>query len=141
MALTTQDYLVDTSLFIHYLRGIPVAKTLITQLIELTKRQRIAYSLVTELEIWAGITQKGYHETDYIRLLQPFMPLPITSDLLREAGKHLAHIRSNQLKHESRPSQIDEVIATTALQNGLTLITHNDKHFKPFHVSLYVYIV
>ena len=54
-----------------------------------------------------------------------FQMIPVTSDIIDCWAKQRANLELQGKKIDS----IDLLIASTALQNNLTIVTHNIKHF------------
>jgi predicted nucleic acid-binding protein len=101
------DILVDTDVFIDHLRGAVELKP---------GRNRLHYSVVTRAELFAGNSA-----TDLVsQLLGPFRELTVDRPVAERAGRV---VREFQLRMP------DALIAATALENHLTLITRNRKDF------------
>lgn len=101
------DVLVDTDVFIDHLRGAA----------ELTPgRNRLHYSVVTRAELFAGNSA-----TDLVsQLLAPFRELTVDRQVAERAGRV---VREFELRMP------DALIASTALEHRLTLMTRNRKDF------------
>ncbi|HMR95919.1 MAG TPA: type II toxin-antitoxin system VapC family toxin [Microthrixaceae bacterium] len=101
------DVLVDTDVFIDHLRGAVELKP---------GRNRLHYSVVTRAELFAGNSA-----TDLVsQLLAPFRELAVDRSVAERAGRV---VREFQLRMP------DALIAATALENRLTLMTRNRKDF------------
>jgi predicted nucleic acid-binding protein len=101
------DVLVDTDVFIDHLRGAVELKP---------GRHRLHYSVVTRAELFAGNSA-----TDLVsQLLGPFRELTVDRSVAERAGRV---VREFQLRMP------DALIAATALENRLTLMTRNRKDF------------
>lgn len=101
------DVLVDTDVFIDHLRGAVELKP---------GRNRLHYSVVTRAELFAGNSA-----TDLVsQLLGPFRELTVDRSVAERAGRV---VREFQLRMP------DALIAATALENRLTLMTRNRKDF------------
>ena len=101
------DVLVDTDVFIDHLRGAAELKA---------GRNRLHHSVVTRAELFAGNTA-----TDLVsQLLGPFRELVIDRPVAERAGRV---VREFQLRVP------DALIAATALEHRLTLVTRNLKNF------------
>ncbi len=101
------DLLVDTDIFIDHLRGTH----------ELTaRRHRLHFSVVTRAELIAGNSA-----TDAITaLLAPFKEISVDRAVAERAGR---------IRRESGVRLPDALIAATALENGLSLVTRNRSDF------------
>lgn len=101
------DVLVDTDVFIDHLRGAA----------ELTPvRNRLHYSVVTRAELFAGNSA-----TDLVsQLLAPFRELTVDRQVAERAGRV---VREFDLRMP------DALIAATALEHRLTLMTRKRKDF------------
>jgi toxin FitB len=103
------DLLVDTDIFIDHLRGAKEFRP---------KRHRVHYSVVTRAELFAGNSA-----TDLCsRLLAPFREVDIDRAIAERAGR---------IARESGTRLPDALIAATALERGLSVVTRNRKHFEP----------
>jgi predicted nucleic acid-binding protein len=102
------DVLLDTDIFIDHLRGIrPI----------LPRGSAVRYSVITRCELFAG------HATDEERVnltLAPFQELPVDRSTSQRAGRlrRILPIRTP-----------DALIAATALEHGLMLVTRNVRDF------------
>lgn len=102
------NVLVDTDIFVDHLRGAQ----------QLTPgRHRLAYSVVTRAELFAGTTA-----TDAVtKLLAPFREFPIDRTIAERAGR---------IRRDTGVRLPDALIAATALEHGMNLATRNDSDFK-----------
>ena len=101
------DLLVDTDIFIDHLRGTTAIKA---------ARHRLHYSVITRAELIAGNTA-----TDLVaQLLAPFREITVDRAIAERAGR---------VAREFGVRLPDAVIAATALEHGLGLVTRNLKHF------------
>jgi toxin FitB len=104
---SVSDLLVDTDVFIDHLRG---AAALVPG------RHRLHYSVVTRAELFAGNTATNLS----IQLLAPFRELAIDRAIAERAGR---------VAREFGARLPDALVAATALEHGLALVTRNRKHF------------
>ena len=104
---TVADLLVDTDIFIDHLRGAR----------ELTpRRHRIHYSVVTRAELVAGTSA-----TEAISaLLAPFKEINVARAVAERAGR---------IRRDSGVRLPDALIAATAIEHGLSLVTRNRSDF------------
>jgi len=101
------DLLVDTDVFVDHLRG---AAALVPG------RHRLHYSVVTRAELFAGNTAPNLSS----QLLAPFRELEVDRAIAERAGR---------VAREFGVRLPDALIAATALEHGLGLVTRNRKHF------------
>jgi len=101
--------LVDTDVFIDHLRGAR----------ELTAgRHRLHYSVITRCELLSGIVGSALVQ----QLLEPFRELPVDRDVAERAGR---------IRRDTGIATPDALIAATAIQHDLILVTRNRRHFEP----------
>ncbi len=103
------DLLIDTDVFVDHLRGAHELRV---------KRHRLSYSVVTRAELFAGNTATDLS----VQLLAPFRELDVTRAVAERAGR---------IVRESGTRLPDALIAATALEHGLGLVTRNRKQFDP----------
>lgn len=77
----------------------------------------LSYSVLTRAELFAG---RGSDEARIIQLLAPFRELVVTQGIAERAGR---------LRRETGLHLADSVIAATALEHGLGLVTRNTRDF------------
>jgi toxin FitB len=101
------DLLVDTDILVDHLRGAR----------KLEAPFPVAYSVVTRAELFAGrSTQEAAVQT----LLAPMQELGVTREVAERAGR---------IRRESALRMPDALIAATALESGLSLLTRNRRDF------------
>jgi predicted nucleic acid-binding protein len=103
------DLLIDTDIFIDHLRG--------TRRLQLPPRKTAMFSVITRCELLSG---RGAEEESIQRLLAPLRELAIDRATAERAGRLRRHV-------ELRTP--DALIAATALEHKLTLLTKNARHF------------
>jgi predicted nucleic acid-binding protein len=102
------DLLVDTDVFVDHLRGATAIKP---------GRHRLHYSVITRAELFAGNTATNLSA----QLLAPFREIGVDRSIAERAGR---------VAREFGIRLPDAVIAATALEHGLGLVTRNVKHFE-----------
>lgn len=101
------DLLVDTDVFIDHLRGA----------VELRPRSHsLHYSVVTRAELFAGASATPA----VAQLLEPFRELLVDRAIAERAGR---------LRRDTGLRLPDALIAATALEHGLSLVSRNARDF------------
>ena len=103
------DLLVDTDVFIDHLRGARALNP---------GRNRVHYSVVTRCELLSGAVGSALVQ----RLLDPFRELAVGRSVAERAGR---------LRRETGIATPDALIAATAIEYDLALVTRNRKYFEP----------
>jgi len=112
---------VDTGIFIEYLRAKNKENTL---LFHLPENSKIYISSVTLYELYIGATTPD--KWNDIDLLTSYIPvLPFNKEIAISSGEIYQSLRKSNKIIEFR----DIFIAATALANNLPLLTFNEKHF------------
>jgi predicted nucleic acid-binding protein len=121
-------YLLDTGILIRHLRG---RKGAVRLLRDLGSRDRLAISAVTRAEIRAGM--RGGEDRATQRLLARLGTVPVDQEIADRAGALLQRAHNqNRTLH-----LIDALIAATAAQHGMTLLTLNLADYEGLGLSLY----
>lgn len=102
------DLLVDTDVFVDHVRGVRALSP---------GRNRISYSVVSRCELFAG---HRADEEGLRLLLGSFRELPVDHAVAERAGR---------LRRAARINTADALLAATALQHGLTLMTGQRHRF------------
>lgn len=121
-------YLLDSGLLIRHLRGRPEAVHLLRAL---GKHERLAIASVSRLEIHAGMQEHERYKTQ--KLLSRFVTFEMGPDIADRAGDYIREYRGRGVQI----SVPDAIIAATAVQHGLTLVTFNPKDFPMPDLSLF----
>jgi predicted nucleic acid-binding protein len=119
--METRKVLIDTSILIEYFRK---QKKETTLFVEISRKHRIAISVITEFEWLVGFKEKNMEFCKC--LLENIEVLPFDSNCAARASD-----RYKKLKAKSQLIEIPDVfIAATALAYGMPLATCNKSHFK-----------
>lgn len=116
--------LIDTDWVIDYLKGVERAGPLLDSLIN----EGISISLITYGEIFEGIyygRNRKRHEQAFRAFLQVTSVLPLTENSM----EIFARIRGDLRAKGQLIGDADLLIAATALEYDLTLLTQNLRHF------------
>jgi len=114
-------YLLDSDVIIWNLRG-RIETTEMMEGFLADGGGLLASSALSVLEVWAGV-RPG--EADKISaLFSSFDVIPVDSVVARRA----AGLLSSANRRDPR-TWLDTIIAATAIENGLTLVTYNRRHF------------
>ena len=103
------DLLVDTDVFVDHLRGARPLRP---------GRHILSYSVITRCELFAG---RGTDEKAVDLLLAPFHELPVDRAVAERAGR---------IRRQTGIRTPDALIAATALEHRLTLLTRNLRGFE-----------
>lgn len=112
---------VDTSVFIEFLRAAKKDKTLLYKIADDSK---LYVSTVTLFELYAGATNHSKW-MDIKLLTEDLILLPLTVDVSQYAAKIFQKLRLENQIIEFR----DIFIGATAITNKLPILTLNKKHF------------
>jgi tRNA(fMet)-specific endonuclease VapC len=117
--LTVKKGLIDTNIFIDHLRGYEKS----TEFLKEKKDQKMIFSAVTETELISGrnCTEKD-HRKKILNLLNTWEKKEVTNSIALRAG---------DLRRNYEVLTPDAIIASTALENDLPVITRNISDFKP----------
>jgi len=111
-------HLLDSGILLLALRG---QARVLDLLDELRAQGDVCISVVTRAEILAGV--KPHEEQRTMALLDSLINLPVTASIADYAGRLIRRYAKGSV------SFVEALIAATALQHDLTLITTNAQHF------------
>lgn len=100
--------LIDSDIFVDHLRGNQRFAP---------GQDEVSYSAVTRAELFAG---RSSEERRVRRVLEPFNELPVDRAIAERAGR---------LRRTTAIRMPDALIAATALEHRLTLVTRNTRDF------------
>ena len=104
--------LVDSNIVIDWLRGVPEAAT------ELRRYRHVCASIITRIEVLAGVAPSGHERVAELMAPIEFMPLDIeTADL------------AAAIRYQRRIKVPGAIIQATAQRHQLMLVTRNTKDF------------
>lgn len=101
------DLLVDTDVFVDHLRGASAIQP---------RSHRLHYSVITRAELFAGTSATAEVST----LLSPFREVPVDRAVAERAGR---------IRREAHIRLPDALIAASALEHRLSLVTRNRSDF------------
>lgn len=113
-------YLLDTGIVLRHLRG---NRRVVTLLRTLGRTERLSISVITRLEVYAGMHEEERQVTQ--KLLSRFLTYNLDAAVADRSGELVRHMRSR----EYMLSIPDTIIAATAVQHHLIPITLNQKDF------------
>ena len=114
-------YLVDSNIIIYHLNNEPIATKFLSQ-----NYQNIAISQITYVEV-LSFPFSQEEEKDVKKLLSKFIIIDINQSISNQA------IQNRKIKKNKLP---DNLIASTAMLNGLILVTRNIKDFKALDIEV-----
>jgi tRNA(fMet)-specific endonuclease VapC len=115
---------IDTSVFIQFLRKRDKSRTLLQQIRRDTEGP-LVISSITVYELFAGATDEAKKQ-DIERLIGPLQILTFDELAARKAADIWRNLRTQNLQIGTR----DLFIAATALQHKLPVCTLNHRHFE-----------
>ena len=121
-------YLLDSDVIIWRLRGNPEVLALLR---ELAERERLGCSVVSMLEVEAGM-RKG-EERGTLAFLDGLQDLPVDKAVAKKAAHYLREFRPRGMTLDFA----DCLIAATASLNDLVLVTKNVTHYPMDDLQLY----
>lgn len=122
------DYLLDTNILIRCLRKSNGYRELLTTL---AASDWLTISAMTRFEIIRGMRDHEREAT--FNLLNSLETLVVSADIADMAGEIVRTGRTKGFSHEDA----DAIIAATAIQQNLALVTTNAKHFSMHNLIVY----
>jgi tRNA(fMet)-specific endonuclease VapC len=124
-------YLVDTNILINALNQKRGQRELLRELVG--QGHRLACCAVVLAELFSGIRTEDLAQVEqFVSMLKWY---PATPGIARRAGR----LRFEYARKGVLLATPDMLIAATALENGLTLMTHNRKHFPMPELALHAW--
>ena len=120
-------YLIDSHVVIDHLADVPETSDLLSRL----AADGIAMSIITYMEAFQGVTRSPHPEEAHrkFRAFAKSMPiLPLSIAVAERCARLRETLRTQQKRVSSRA--LDLIIAATALEYDLTLVTANTEDFK-----------
>jgi tRNA(fMet)-specific endonuclease VapC len=120
-------YLLDSNWVIDYLGGDQAALNLIDSLVP----QGIGISIITYLELYQGVIRQPSPQQSEAQLQAFLAQIPVFP-LTLAVARRCARLREDLKKRGKRVSSraLDLIIAATAVEHGLTLVTKNRADFQ-----------
>lgn len=115
-------YLIDSNIIIYHLNNEPIATKFLSE-----NYQKIAISQITYVEV-LSFPFSNEEENEVKTLLSKFKILDVDQAISNQA------VKNRKIKKIKLP---DNLIASTAMVNGLTIVTRNVKDFKSFDVEVF----
>jgi len=124
-----ENYLLDTDILISYLRGYPDTIDLLKSLAQ--NGATFSISVITVVEIEAGIRAGEKAKTK--ELLDSMDSIILDAPMAHLAGSFLREYRRKGISL----SLADVMIAATAINENLVLLTYNQRHYPMPGIKLY----
>jgi predicted nucleic acid-binding protein len=120
-------YLVDSNVVIDHLGEVPE----VSQFLDRFAQDGIVISIVTYMEAFQGVVQSEHPEEaaeKFHAFADKVLILPFSFAVAERCARLRETLRSQNKRVKSRA--LDLIIAATALEYGLTLVTKNTEDFK-----------
>ncbi|HNQ95919.1 MAG TPA: PIN domain-containing protein [Anaerolineales bacterium] len=122
------DYLLDTNILIRCLRKTVGYRELLTTL---AASDWLTISAMTRFEVIRGM--RDHERESTFDLLNSLETLTVSAEIADAAGEIVRTGRTKGFSHEDA----DAVIAATAMQHNLALVTTNARHFSMHNLVVY----
>lgn len=117
--MAVRDYCIDSDILIDYLRGFPESRDFF---LNASNGRTLFVSAVNVVEIYSGKDTKEKLKRENIgEFLSNFKIIPLHETVAKRAG---------MLRRDYGKPFADTIIAATAIEYNLTLVTRNEKHFR-----------
>jgi tRNA(fMet)-specific endonuclease VapC len=116
------SYLIDSDWMIDLLSEVPKAVELLDELSE----DNVAITVITYMEVYQGIMRSpvpGEAQEKFEALLEGVVVLPLSLAVARRCARLRNHLKQRGKRVNARA--LDLLIAATALEHNLTLVTRN----------------
>jgi tRNA(fMet)-specific endonuclease VapC len=119
-------YLIDSHVVIDHLADVPEASALLSKL----AADGIAMSIITYMEAFQGVTRSPHPAEAHSKFRAFAKSIPVLP-LSLAVAERCAHLRETLRRENKRVNSraLDLLIAATALEYDLTLVTANSKDF------------
>ena len=120
-------YIVDSDWLIDYLANDEEA----TQVVEGLADEGFSISIITYMEVYEGL-EAGRYEDDATAKFEDILSeaplLQISPEVARRCARLRHHLRTEGKRVNQR--SLDLILAATALEHGLTLVTRNTEDYR-----------
>lgn len=117
------SFLLDTDTCSVYIKANP---RVVNRFVQHSGGLRISVVTAGELHVWALRRRAPAHRLQQVQdLLRQVLVLEVTLPVAQKYGE----VQAALLDAGTRAPEMDLLIAVTALVHGLTLVTHNTRHF------------
>lgn len=119
------SFLVDTDWAVSHLKGVPRVSAALDEKLP----QGLGLSIISIAELWEGVL----YARDVAKSqqnLEAFLAIVQVMDLNDGTCRRFGEIRGLLRKRGKLIGDFDSLIAATALQHDLTLLTNNRRHFE-----------
>lgn len=116
----TMKYVLDTNAVIYYLDGALTANGFVFVLTALQIRECVL-SVISEIEVLGFQFPDTDQEKKTESFIRTLLILPLSDDIVR---------KTIEIRKSRKMKVANAIIAATAILNGLTLISRNEKDFK-----------
>lgn len=118
-------YLVDTDIVIQHLRRVRAVTTRLEKLLP----YGFGLSLISLGELWEGVMFSRSPAGDQAEL-EEFLSLVSLIGIDEAISRRFGQLRGQLRKQKRKVADFDLLIAATALEHNLTLLSNNRRHFE-----------